>query len=176
MGIASDLDYQIAPQTILQRTVNRIAGTWPIPRLIAPILPRIDRLISGRTDGKGSITSSGGQQVLWVNVRGRDTGELREVPLLAFPFREDLAVIASNFGRPRNPAWVYNLRANPEVELRVGQKTTNSLAREATTDEAEEVWAEATKLLPPYAGYRRRVTERTIPVFIFENRPGPDAA
>ena len=176
MGIASDLDYRITPQTLLQRVLNRIAGTWPMPRLIAPILPRVDLLISSLTEGKSSISSTGGQQVLWVGVRGRETGRLREVPLLAFPFREDLAVIASNFGRPHNPSWVHNLRANPEVELRLGQKTANALAREATYLEAEDVWRAATRMLPSYVGYRRRVTARSIPVFVFEPRPGPDAA
>lgn len=176
MGVASDLDYRIARQNILQRTMNRIAGTWPMPRVMAPILPRLDTMISAATGGKASLTRAGGHEVLWVGMRGRRTGQIRQVPLLAFPFDDDLAVIGSNFGRPEIPAWAHNLWATPDVELTVGERTVDARSREATSEEAEVVWRTATEILPAYAGYRRRVTERSIPVFIFEPRPGPDAA
>ncbi len=176
MGLIDELGYRVAPQNLLQRAVIRIAGTWPIPRLMAPILPRLDRLFDKATDGRGSFSSAGGNEVLWVSVRGRRSGELRQVPLLAFPVGDDLAVIGSNFGRPGLPAWAHNLRAHPEVELRMGDGSAEAVAREANPSEAEEVWRAATMIVPSYAGYRKRVTNRPIPVFVFEPRPGPDAA
>lgn len=147
-----------------------------MPLLIAPVIPRLDVMVSAVTGRKASLTRAGGQEVLWVGMRGRRTGTTRQVALLAFPFQEDLAVIGSNFGRADLPAWAHNLWANPDVELRMGERTVDARAREATAQEAEDVWKAAVEILPAYAGYRQRVTRRPIPVFIFEPRPGPDAA
>lgn len=176
MGLIDELGFEVASPSPVRTVLGRIAGTWPIPRLFAPILPRLDVVIAKATDGRRSLSSAIGQQVLWVGVRGRRSGQTRQVPLLAFPVGDDLAVIGSNFGRPELPAWVHNLRAHPEVVLKVGERVADALAREATDDEVEEVWRAATRILPSYAGYRRRVTKRPIPVFVFESRPGPDAA
>ena len=68
--------------------------------------------------------------------------------MLAFPIGDDLAVIASNFGRPELPDWAADLRAHPEVDLTLGERSTPAVAREATDDEAEDVWRTATGILP----------------------------
>src|ERR1700733_64368 len=42
---------------------------------------------------------------------------------------EDLALIASKGGYPKNPAWFYNLRANPVTYVQVGPERRRVKAR-----------------------------------------------
>jgi deazaflavin-dependent oxidoreductase (nitroreductase family) len=77
-------------------------------------------------------------------------------------------LVGSMGGQPKNPVWVYNLRADPNVEIRDGTTLTKLRAREVT-DEAERarLWAASVAAYPPYADYQARTT-RKIPVFLAE--------
>ena len=63
---------------------------------------------------------------------------------------------------------MYNLRANPAVEIRDHTVVQTMLVREVE-DEAERarLWALAVTAFPPYAEYQARTT-RKIPVFLAE--------
>jgi deazaflavin-dependent oxidoreductase (nitroreductase family) len=41
----------------------------------------------------------------------------------------DYLVVASNGGADRNPAWLFNLRADPEVEIQIGRERQKANAR-----------------------------------------------
>ena len=71
-------------------------------------------------------------------------------------------------GAPTNPVWVYNLRANPSVEIRDLVAVRRMRVREVD-DEAERarLWALAVAAFPPYAEYQAKTTRR-IPVFVAE--------
>jgi deazaflavin-dependent oxidoreductase (nitroreductase family) len=75
--------------------------------------------------------------------------------------------VASKGGAATNPAWVYNLRANPHVELQDGSTKLDYLAREVSGQEKATWWARAVEVWPDYAGYQKRTT-REIPVFVLE--------
>ena len=72
--------------------------------------------------------------------------------------------------RPTSPVWVYNLRADGNVEIRDRTEVFKMRVREV--DDAQErarVWAIAVAAFPPYEDYRNRAAPtRTIPVFIAE--------
>ncbi len=77
-------------------------------------------------------------------------------------------LVGSKGGAPKNPVWVYNLRADANVEIRDMTEVHRMRVREV--DEGEErarVWALAVEAFPPYEDYRNK-TSRTIPVFIAE--------
>jgi F420H(2)-dependent quinone reductase len=82
---------------------------------------------------------------------------------------EDIVIVASKAGQDTNPAWVYNLRANPEVEIQTGRKRQLVRAREVEGDERERLWAELIAFNPIWARYQQR-TERLIPLFLLESR------
>jgi F420H(2)-dependent quinone reductase len=69
-----------------------------------------------------------------------------------------------------HPVWVYNLRANPDVEIRDHAAVQAMRVREVN-DEAERarLWKLAVAAYPPYAEYQARTTRR-IPVFVAEPR------
>jgi deazaflavin-dependent oxidoreductase (nitroreductase family) len=71
-------------------------------------------------------------------------------------------------GQPNNPVWVYNLRANPDVEIRDCTEVTRMRAREVPEgEERDRLWEAAVAAYPPYQDYQAKTTRR-IPVFVAE--------
>ena len=105
--------------------------------------------------------------VLLLTTTGRKTGEERTTPLLYLADGEDLVVVASNGGAPKHPAWLLNLRANPEATVEVGGRKLRVRAREAGPEEKERLWPKLVEMYGSYEDYRRR-TDREIPVVLLE--------
>ncbi|WP_293047351.1 nitroreductase family deazaflavin-dependent oxidoreductase [Mycobacterium sp.] len=82
---------------------------------------------------------------------------------------EDIVIVASKAGQDTNPAWVYNLRANPEVDIQIGPKRRRVHAREVQGEERERLWAELIAFNPIWARYQER-TARQIPLILLEPR------
>ena len=75
-------------------------------------------------------------------------------------------LVGSQGGAPKDPVWVHNLRANPQVELRDETVVRPMRVREVK-DAAERarLWTLAVAAFPPYAEYQTKTT-RQIPVFV----------
>ena len=121
---------------------------------------------SGGTDGL--TLRDTGLPVMIVTHIGRKTGAIRKTPLMTVKDGDAYVLVASQGGAPKNPVWVYNLRANPEVEIRDQTQVFKMRAREVT-DEAERarLWEMCVAAFPPYAEYQTK-TERKIPLFVAE--------
>jgi deazaflavin-dependent oxidoreductase (nitroreductase family) len=71
-------------------------------------------------------------------------------------------------GAPKNPVWVYNLRSNPDVQLRDLTEVHDMRVREVADDaERARLWDLAVAAYPPYQDYQQRTT-RKIPIFVAE--------
>jgi deazaflavin-dependent oxidoreductase (nitroreductase family) len=101
---------------------------------------------------------------------GAKSGKRRTAPLLYVDAGEDVAVIASKGGYPKNPAWFYNLSANPETTARIGGEQRPVRARLATAAEREDLWSKAVRVWPAYDEYQRRSQSREIPIIVLERR------
>jgi deazaflavin-dependent oxidoreductase (nitroreductase family) len=108
-----------------------------------------------------------GRPIIVLTSVGAKTGKLRKTALMRVEHDGDYAVVASKGGSATNPVWVYNLRANPHVELQDGPTRLDYRAREVSGDEKAAWWARAVQVWPDYAGYQKR-TARQIPVFVLE--------
>ncbi len=135
-------------------------GSWTFA---ADHVERYER--SGGTEA----TTIRGMPVVVLTSRGRRTGKLRKSPLMRVEHEGAYAVVGSIGGAPKNPVWVYNLRANPDVTLQDGPSVHDMTAREVMGAEREEWWKHATAAYPPYDEYQAK-TERIIPVFVLEPR------
>ncbi|MBK81701.1 MAG: nitroreductase [Gammaproteobacteria bacterium] len=103
-----------------------------------------------------------------VTHKGGKTGAIRKIPLMRVKVDDSYVLVGSMGGQPKNPVWVYNLRANPDVEIRDATEVYKMRVREVTDDaERERLWAEAAKAFPNYNEYQAK-TERKIPVFLAE--------
>ena len=122
---------------------------------------------SGGTDG----TTLRGLPVIIVTHRGRTTGAIRKTPLMTVKDGDNYVLVASRGGAPTHPLWYYNLKANPDVEIRAETKTHSMRVREVEPgDERQRLWEIAVAAFPPYAEYQDRADEagRVIPVFVAE--------
>jgi deazaflavin-dependent oxidoreductase (nitroreductase family) len=104
---------------------------------------------------------------------GRQTGKARTVPLYAFEAPNGALIITGSWGgKARHPAWVHNLRANPQATVVVGREEQSVTAREASGEERDRLWRLVTEAFPLYQTYQQRTT-RLIPLFVLEERPSP---
>jgi deazaflavin-dependent oxidoreductase (nitroreductase family) len=135
------------------------AGRW----FVINVAPRIDGTLGRLT--RGRLTSVPGVPMLFLTHRGARSGQERVTPLLYFTEGEDVVVMASNYGRERNPAWLANVRANPEVRLTARGRSGRYRARVAEGEERERLFALAKQLTRAYADYEQRA-DRTIQVVV----------
>ncbi len=109
-----------------------------------------------------------GLPVVIVTNIGNKSGAIRKTPLMRVKDGDNYVLIGSVGGAPKNPTWVYNLRANPAVEIRDRAEVTAMRVREVADDaERARLWAIAVQAYPPYEEYQQRTT-RKIPVFVAE--------
>jgi deazaflavin-dependent oxidoreductase (nitroreductase family) len=109
-----------------------------------------------------------GLPVVIVTNTGNKTGSIRKTPLMRVKDGDNYILVGSMGGAPKNPVWVYNLRANPLVEIRDRHDTWSMRVREVVdAGERSRLWAIAVQAYPPYEDYQKRTT-RKIPVFVAE--------
>ena len=122
-----------------------------------------------RTNGaEGNTLRDTGMPVVIVTNTGNKSGAIRKTPLMRVKDGDNYVLVGSKGGAPDNPVWVYNLRANPEVEVRDRAEVTRMRVREVEDgDERDRLWARAVEAYPPYEDYQQR-TDRRIPVFLAE--------
>ena len=141
----------------VQKALRRVAGSGPGSWLFARVLHRIDRPVYRLTRGRHTFASLlSGIPVVMLTTTGARSGQPRTVPVLGLPTPEGLAVIASNFGQHRHPAWCYNLRANPDGFVAVDGRTRRFHAVEAEGDRRRRIWEEGLRVYPGWSQYERR--------------------
>lgn len=122
-----------------------------------------------RTNGaEGSTLRDTGLPVVIVTNTGNKSAATRKTPLMRVKDGETYVLVGSMGGAPKNPVWVYNLRANPDVQVR-DRDTVQAMRVREVSDEAERarLWKLSVAAFPPYAEYQQR-TSRKIPLFVAE--------
>jgi deazaflavin-dependent oxidoreductase (nitroreductase family) len=128
----------------------------------------LDRLIYRLTRGRTTASSwLAGVKITMLTTTGARSGAPRTLPVLGLPDGEEMIVIASNFGRPHNPAWYYNLRANPRATIAFDGATHQVVARELSGAERERDYRRGEDIYPGFTHYARW-TDREIPVLRLE--------
>ena len=151
---------------LLTPVAIRIGALEWLPRFL-PQITAVDRALSRLTGGRVSLVRLAGLPSLELTVAGRKSGVPRTTPVLCVPHRDGYLVAGSNFGGPKVPVWVFNVRAAETVQLKVNGTQMSAVPREVTGDERAAVWEHMNKTWPNYAKYAER-TDRTIPVFLME--------
>ncbi len=126
---------------------------------------RVHEQIYKRTDGRLGHRMVGVPTLL-LRTTGRRSGAVRTHALVYARDGADYLVVASNGGSDRNPAWLHNVRAHPEVEIQVGRKHWSAQARVIEPSEASfaRLWTIVNaNNRDRYAAYQQQ-TNRPIPV------------
>ena len=100
---------------------------------------------------------------------GAKTGTRRTSPLAYTKDGENLILVASKGGYPRNPAWFHNLLAHPDTTIQVGTERRPVRARVATAAERKRMWPLVVSNYGGYEDYARR-TDREIPLVVLAPR------
>jgi F420H(2)-dependent quinone reductase len=104
--------------------------------------------------------------IIVISTRGHRTGKVRKFALMRVEHDGEYALVASKGGMPADPAWVHNLRADPNaVTLQDGPEPFAVTVREVEGEERDQWWERSVAAYPDYAEYQKN-TERLIPVFV----------
>lgn len=155
----------LAPAALATRLVRRVFEIPLVGRLFVYVAPYIDRPLHALTRGRfapwvpmpfASVTTTGAR-----------SGQSRLSAVLYFHDGDDLILVASNYGRPRHPAWYHNLKVHPNATLARGTDSGVYTAHEVTDDsEREHLFGLCTRVYPGFATYRVRTDRigRRIPI------------
>lgn len=143
---------------------------WTAARL-APL----DAAILKKTGGRFGLLGNYGLPQCLVTTTGRKSGQPRTVTLLYGRFGgsaeadtgggEEILLVGSNFGQKHHPAWAYNLEANPQATIQIGEEVTEMTARMVTDpEERERAFRTMYEIWPAYHAYRGRAG-REIKIF-----------
>ena len=104
-----------------------------------------------RSGGKeGTTLRDTGLPVIIVTHEGNKTGAIRKTPLMRVKDGHRYVLVGSVGGAPKDPVWVYNLRANPAVEIRDHAAVQTMQVREVRDDaERARLWKLAVAAYPP---------------------------
>ena len=111
-----------------------------------------------------------GLPVIIVTTTGVKTGAIRKTPLMKVIDGDNYVLVGSQGGAAKHPVWVYNLAADPNVEIRDATVVQSMRAREVVDpEERSRLWDIAVEAFPPYKEYQNKTT-RVIKVFLAEPR------
>jgi deazaflavin-dependent oxidoreductase (nitroreductase family) len=149
------------------RAMRTVASTKVGVALLRLTANRLDQLISKLTGGRRSFAGIvSGVPVVILTTIGAKSGEPRTVALYAIPHPDGLALIASNWGGAKHPAWYHNLKANPEATVSIEGDPWHATARPATPRERDDIWAKGVEIYPGWRKYEAQAGERHIEAFV----------
>ena len=107
-----------------------------------------------RTGGKEANTlMDTGLPIVIVTTRGNKSGKLRKTALMRVEHDGEYALIGSMGGAPKNPVWVYNVRADPDaVAIQDGPEPFDATVREVSGAERDGVVGALGRGLPAVCG------------------------
>lgn len=119
-------------------------------------------------DGKVGGPFEGGDLLL-LHTSGARSGAERVNPLAYARDGETYLVAGSAAGADRDPAWVHNLEAHPEVSAEVGTGTLALTASVVRGPQRRRLYDAMIAVMPGFADYETTTT-REIPVIVLSPR------
>lgn len=145
------------------RGLDLVERSWSILRRLSGAHARLYGWSRGRIGHRVPFAP----RMLLLEHIGAKTGIRRVTPLVYTRDGDDLILVASKGGHPKNPAWFHNLVANPETEVQVGRHRLDVKARVATEAEHPRLWRKVVKTYSGFDSYQRH-TDRKIPLIVLE--------
>lgn len=104
-----------------------------------------------------------GAPLVLLHTVGAKSGKPRTNIMMYLADGDRYLIFASKAGADENPAWYWNLKANPDARIEVGDDTVDVRATELQDAERDEKYALQAERYPGFADYEHK-TSRTIPV------------
>ena len=161
---------RMGAESRLGRVVVRISATRTFLRLVAPVVPALDRLMHRVTHGRRMFSEGGVVPILLLETTGARSGSPRSTPLAYIRDGEAIYVVGSNYGRERHPGWTENLLHTPSASAWIDGKQCSVRAELLGPVQKEAVWPKLVAAWPNYDVYAQR-SGRDLRVFQLSERP-----
>lgn len=134
-----------------------------MPAAAQTLIKWVNGLMANRIAKSGK--AFGTMPALVLTTVGRKSGEERRTPLAYIAEGPDRwLIIAAYAGAVQNPAWYYNLAANPDrVSVELGGRTHHVAVEELHGDERDLAWKRITQADSRFAKYQSK-TDRQLPI------------
>jgi deazaflavin-dependent oxidoreductase (nitroreductase family) len=154
---------------LVHRATRRLGRTAGFARVYRVVGPKVDPKIASIKDGRYLATVYG-FPILMLHHTGAKSGQQRVSPLVYVRDGDDFALVGTNFGQAKHPAWTFNLLAHPEVSVVIGPERVRVRA-EPIDDAAafKRLWPLFVDAYPGYADYLTRRPD--LPPRMFRLRP-----
>ncbi len=129
-------------------------------RLLMAVNIFLYRLTGGRLGSRMA-----GQSILLLHTTGRKSGKTYITPLNYYSDGKTFVLVASNWGKEKNPAWYYNLLHMDSTTIQVNNQTIQVRPRLATSQDYDRLWKHVTSRNKFYTQYQQQ-TGRKIPLVI----------
>ena len=140
----------------------------PVVNLLKRTVPRADKTLLRLSRG---WLNTGLQSVVLLETRGARSGKTRSIATLCMPLGRDLVLVGSNWGQDSDPAWVHNLRTNPDCMATYRGFNGQMTARELKGAERSSMWQHLVRFNPQYGRYQEG-TDRKLPVLVLGRNEG----
>ena len=110
-----------------------------------------------------------GSTLLLLHTTGAKTGQQRINPVMAFDLDGKLLIVGSYAGADVDPAWLHNLRANPNAHIEIGTDAYDVVAHELSREQRDALYPRIVEQAPGFGGYQDKTT-RVIPVIELQRR------
>ena len=111
-----------------------------------------------------------GRPLMILTTTGARSGEPRSSVVTFTRDGDRYVIAASKSGAPTNPAWYYNLLANPTATVEMGREEFRVSATVAEGSERERLWDQHATERPEFRDYPNK-TSRVIPVIVLDRLP-----
>lgn len=152
------------------RVARRAVAVARLSLWLAPAPSRALRVRNNRVDalwqrafGRSLSSIVSGLPMLLLTTRGRNSGRPRTVALAYAEIDGAYVVVGGDHGAPRDPQWVRNVAACPDVAIEIGRRRCEARATRVDPDACAALWPRLREQLPTIDLYRERAP-RPIPV------------
>lgn len=115
--------------------------------------------------GRPSQGPLAGHPILLMWTTGAKSGERRRSIVTYSKDADGYVICGTNGGnKVKDPAWLANIHADPNVTIEVANETLAATATEMTGAERGRLWSQHVAENPWFGKYPEQITERAIPV------------
>ena len=127
-----------------------------------------EKIIEEFRSNNGQVAMFAGYPMIILHTVGSKSGKTFLVPLVLTIKDDEMLLFASFAGAKKHPAWVFNLRANPEITVEVGDESFAVRVVELAEAEAKGTVQRQVDVSEQFAKYVESAAPRNIPVFRIE--------